>query len=368
MKKFIKEYWLIIVTGLFIGAAAVLLTWLGNPSNMGFCSACFLRDIAGALKLQSAGATVLESGLLSAGTLQYARPEIIGLVVGALLISLVRKEWKPEGGSSPMTRFVIAVVVMVGALIFLGCPLRLAIRLGGGDLNALVGLAGLIVGVGIASVVVRSGFDLGKTHSQSVMEGLILPVIMVGLLVLLLAQKYLAFSTSGVGSQHAPILIALAVSVVIGALAFSSRFCSTGSFRDVMLYRDFKLISGYIAVIVAVLVGNIIVKRAFPAFSFEKQPIAHTDGLYNFLGMAMVGWGSVLLGGCPLRQLVRAGGGNTDSAVTVVGFIVGAAISHNFGLASSAAGIGTGPVAWVVTGGFAVLFIVSVVGIFRKKA
>ena len=33
--------------------------------------------------------------------------------------------------------------------------------------------------------------------------------------------------------------------------------------------------------------------------------------------MVLVGWGSVLLGGCPLRQLILAGEGNTDSAVTV---------------------------------------------------
>ncbi len=51
--------------------------------------------------------------------------------------------------------------------------------------------------------------------------------------------------------------------------------------------------------------------------------------------------GSVLLGGCPLRQLILAGEGNTDSAVTVMGSLVGAAIAHNFGLASSPAGATT---------------------------
>ena len=49
----------------------------------------------------------------------------------------------------------------------------------------------------------------------------------------------------------------------------------------------------------------------------------------------MVGWGSVLLGGCPLRQLILAGEGNADSAITVLGMIAGAATSHNFGLAGS---------------------------------
>ena len=76
--------------------------------------------------------------------------------------------------------------------------------------------------------------------------------------------------------------------------------------------------------------------------------------------MVLVGWGSVLLGGCPLRQLILAGEGNTDSAVTVTGFIVGAAISHNFGLASSGTGIGSGPVALTVIVGFVVLAVISI--------
>ena len=43
------------------------------------------------------------------------------------------------------------------------------------------------------------------------------------------------------------------------------------------------------------------------------------------MGMLLVGFGCVLLGGCPLRQLVLSGEGNSDSAVTVLGLIVGAA-------------------------------------------
>ncbi|MEG1073242.1 MAG: YedE-related selenium metabolism membrane protein, partial [Oscillospiraceae bacterium] len=43
-----KINWLVVLAGVAVGAAALLLTALGNPANMGFCIACFLRDIAGA--------------------------------------------------------------------------------------------------------------------------------------------------------------------------------------------------------------------------------------------------------------------------------------------------------------------------------
>ncbi|MDR0996386.1 MAG: hypothetical protein LBL69_01835, partial [Zoogloeaceae bacterium] len=91
------------------------------------------------------------------------------------------------------------------------------------------------------------------------------------------------------------------------------------------------------------------------------QPVAHTDALWNFLSMALVGWIGVLLGGCPLRQLAGAGSGSADCALAVVGMVLGAAAAHNFGLASSGAGPTLGGKLAVVIG-LALLLILS-----RKK-
>jgi len=56
-----------------------------------------------------------------------------------------------------------------------------------------------------------------------------------------------------------------------------------------------------------------------------------------------------LSGGCPGRQLFLSGEGDADAAVFASGMIVGAAISHNFGLASSPAGIGpNGAIATII--------------------
>ena len=123
MKK--EKSTLMIITGLVVGAAAVLLVKYGNPANMGFCIACFLRDTTGALKLHTAP------------VVQYVRPEIIGLILGAFIMSVCGKEFKVRGGSSPMTRFVLSFFVMVGALMVLGCPLRMILRIAGGDWNAV---------------------------------------------------------------------------------------------------------------------------------------------------------------------------------------------------------------------------------------
>ena len=354
-ENFAKRYGLVIATGLVVGAAAVALTFWGNPANMGFCIACFLRDIAGALNLQRAGF----DAEVGTGIVQYIRPEIIGLVLGSTAIAFLRGEFKPKGGSSPMIRFIVAVFVMIGALVFLGCPLRMVIRIGGGDLNAVVGLVGFAIGILIGILFLKRGFSLRRAYQQSMAEGLIFPALMLALLALLvLRPDFIIFSAKGPGSMAAPVLVALAVALVIGVLAQRSRLCMVGGIRDAVMFRDFRLISAFAAIIVAVLVGNLLLGSFKPGFA--EQPIAHSEALWNLLGMVLVGWGSVLLGGCPLRQLILAGEGNTDSAVTVTGFIVGAAVSHNFGLASSATGIGTGPVAVAVAIGFVVMAVISV--------
>ena len=323
MKK--EKSTLIIITGLIVGAAAILLVKYGNPANMGFCIACFLRDTAGALKLHSAP------------VVQYARPEIIGLILGAFAMSLGSKEFKVRGGSSPMTRFVLAFFVMVGALMFLGCPLRMILRIAGGDWNAIIGLIGFVVGIVGGILFLRKGFTLKKSVPLGIAEGVAMPAITVVLLVILCAfPALLVFSKLGPGAMRAPLAISLVAGLVVGVLAQRTRLCMVGGFRDAILFKDFYLLSGFIAIFVAAIVGNLILGN-FHA-GFDKQPIAFNDALWNFLGMVLVGLGSCLLGGCPLRQVVLSGTGNADSGVAVLGMIVGAAFCHNFALASSPLG------------------------------
>lgn len=131
-----KEKREIAIAGFVTGAVAVALVYFGNPANMGFCIACFIRDTAGAL------------GLHRAEAVQYLRPEILGLVLGAFFMALGRREFSVRGGSSIMTRFVLGFFVMIGCLMFLGCPFRMILRMAGGDINALVGLCGFAAGIG----------------------------------------------------------------------------------------------------------------------------------------------------------------------------------------------------------------------------
>ena len=342
----------IMAVGAVIGVVAAFLQKAGNPANMAICVACFGRDIAGAI------------GLHRAAVVQYMRPEIIGFVLGSFAAALAFREFKPSGGSAPLTRFFLGMIAMIGALVFLGCPWRVILRLAGGDGNALFGLLGLFTGVWIGTLFFKSGFNLGRSHAQSTGTGLLMPLLMLGLLALRLifppvageAQSgVLWYSIKGPGAAYAPLLLSLAAGLGIGFLAQRSRFCTMGAIRDVLLFRQWYLMFGFLALLVAALGTNVLLGQFKPGF--EGQPVAHTMWFWNFAGMLMAGLAFALAGGCPGRQLFMSGEGNGDAGVFVLGSLVGAGVAHNFGLASSPQGIGPHGVAGVVIGMAVLVFI-----------
>lgn len=355
-----KENQFIILAGILIGIVASLLVYFGNPKNMGFCIACFIRDTAGGL------------GLHRAAAVQYIRPEIIGIVLSALILSVVRKEFAPRGGSSPITRFVLGFFVMIGGLMFLGCPFRMIVRLAGGDLNAIVGLIGFVCGIAVGILFLNKGYTLGRTYKQQPLEGAVFPFLQAFLLLLLVVAPAFIFFTEpggGPGAKHAAIAVSLAAGLIVGSLAQRSRLCMIGGFRDLILFRETRLIAGFIAILCSALIVNLaltaLTGEAYFSFAFAGQPIAHTDGLWNAAGMFLVGFASVLLGGCPLRQLILAGEGNIDSAITILGLTAGAAFAHNFGLASSGEGpTANGKIAVII--GIAVCALIASLNTFRK--
>jgi hypothetical protein len=350
----------ILAAGGLIGLTAALLQYAGNPANMGICVACFVRDIAGAL------------GLHQAAVVQYMRPEIPAFVLGSLAAALVAGEFRARAGSAPATRFFLGMCAMTGALVFLGCPWRALLRLAGGDGNALFGIAGLAAGVFVGTRFFKGGYSLGRAQGQGSSTGLMLALAAVALLAVRLAfppaeavvaavaavapvvpgvpaaapaapaapatLSWLWASVKGPGAARAPLFISLGAGLFIGALAQRSRFCTMGALRDLFLFRQMHLFSGVVAFVAVAFAANLVLGQFKPGFT--GQPVAHTLGLWNFLGLAVAGLAFALAGGCPGRQLILAGEGDGDSAIFVLGMLVAAGLAHNMGWASSPAGLG----------------------------
>ncbi|MBI3098171.1 MAG: YedE-related selenium metabolism membrane protein [Planctomycetes bacterium] len=328
-----------------------VLVWQGNPPNMGLCGACFLRDTAGAL------------GLHQAAPVKYLRPEIAGVILGALASALFAREFHPRGGGAPLLKVLLGIWVSIGALVFLGCPFRMLQRLGGGDANGLLGLGGLAVGIGFALTLMRRGFTPGRSAPLSPVLGLLIPAMALGLLAALLVPlPGVSASESGPGAQHAPWWVSLGAAFVAGVLLQRARFCTLAFVRHAVFSRDLPAALPGATLILSYAAGSAILGTFKPGF--EGQPIAHTDALWNTLAMLLVGLAGSMAGGCPVRQMILSGEGDSDAGCVLIGMLAGGALAHTLGLASTPAGPSAAGRVAVVAG----IVFCLVVGLFARSA
>ncbi len=106
--SFIRDRYMVLITGLAIGLLGAWLVSVGNFPNAGLAPTCFICGTAGSIGLQSARG------------FQYIYPEIIGFVLGSTIAAYAFREFRARGGSSPIIRFALGMFVMAGAQLFLG--------------------------------------------------------------------------------------------------------------------------------------------------------------------------------------------------------------------------------------------------------
>lgn len=347
-----RHLWEVIGAGLVLGALGVLLSFWGNPENSGICISCFIENAAGAL------------GLHDNIRLQYLRPELIGFVLGAALCSAVFGEFRSRGGSAPLPRLAAGFFLMVGCGIFIGCPIKLFLRFSAGDLTAVAGVAGLVAGVWAGLKGLARGVDLGPHSHARGGSGFLVPIFFALLLIFLVVRpSFIIFSEYGSAAQHAYWPVSLGAGLLLGALSQRSRFCITGAIRDTMLmgFRSY-MIYGVAVFLLAALAVNLAGGGFHPGL--YGQPGAHADHLWNFLGMGLVGWISTVIGGCPFRQLVKAGEGDVDASLVVIGMFIGGALGQDWGTSATAAGVPLAGKAALLAG---FIFIIVNCLLFRER-
>jgi YedE family putative selenium metabolism protein len=263
----------------------------------------------------------------------------MGVVLGAMTAALITGTWRSRGGSAPFVRFILGVFAMLGVLIFLGCPWRAILRLGGGDMNGLIGIAGLAAGSAVAGIFSKRGYSLGEPPGAPRVAGLLMPAVMVMLLALVTLHVSFApgsalyFSKKGPGAMHAPLIFSLVAGVIVGILAQQSRFCVVGAFRQAAVDRKYRLLAAVVAMLAAYFAGKLIT-GSFKA-GFTDMPMSHTAYIWSFLAMVLCGLAFSLGGGCPGRQLVLCGEGDGDAAIFCAGMLCGAGICHNWNLVAA---------------------------------
>jgi YedE family putative selenium metabolism protein len=325
MRNALKVVDVSVMAGALLGLGGVLLAYFGNPANSGICVSCFMENLAGSLQLHDDV------------RMSYIRPELIGFVLGAFLLAFGTGRFRVKGGSSPVIRFLLGFFIIAGCAVFIGCPIKMFLRLAAGDLTAVAATLGLVFGIWIGVRYIKGGFALDREKELARINGLLMPLFSVLLLVLLfLSPSFIKIGQKGPAALHAPVLISLIVGLVIGAFAQRSGLCVTGAVRNFFLAREKTLLRGLITAFVIAVVASVLLGQF--RLGMNGQPASHLSHGWTFLAMTLVGFASVLIDGCPFRQLVKAGQGDVDACVASLGMLFGGATAYAWLIRSTSAG------------------------------
>jgi YedE family putative selenium metabolism protein len=335
----------VLLAGALMGLLGSVLAYQGNPANSGICISCFLENAAGAV------------GLHPNPRMQYMRPELLGFFLGSFVAAVAAREFRPRWSGAGLNLFGFGFLMMVGSAVFIGCPIKAVLRLAAGDLTSLPGLGGLVAGVWAGLSLLRTGDPTGGgrrlTASPTIPLGAVL--LAVSLTALVFLPGALRESRGGGGSLHAAPALSLTAGLALGIACQRSRFCITGSIRDFLLTRSAWPAAALGAAIVAALLANFFTGQF--SVGYYGQPGTHLDAMWSVLGMGLVGVVAVIAGGCPFRQIVRAGEGDLDALTVFLGMISGAALVQVWGLGATTAGVPAGGKVAVLLGLAAISFL-----------
>jgi len=124
-------------------------------------------------------------------------------------------------------------------------------------------------------------------------------------------------------AQHAALCLALGgllIGGVFGWVVFATNFCAMGSLSDIHSFGDRRRFRAWLLAAAVALVGAQLL--AAGGWVDLDKSMYLTASSFNWsghiFGGLMLGFGMVFTGGCPSRNLVRAGGGDVRSLLALV--------------------------------------------------
>lgn len=111
----------------------------------------------------------------------------------------------------------------------------------------------------------------------------------------------------------------LLIGFLFGAIVFRTNFCTMGSVSDIVNLGDWRRFRAWVLAAVTALAGAQILHGAGVVDLAKSMYLSATfNWSGNLLGGLIFGFGMVFAGGCPSRNLARAGGGDLRALLTLV--------------------------------------------------
>jgi uncharacterized protein len=107
---------------------------------------------------------------------------------------------------------------------------------------------------------------------------------------------------------------------LFGAVVFATNFCAMGSLSDIRNFGDRRRFRAWVLAATVALMGAQLLQAGGWVGLDQSMYLAapSVNWVGHSLGGLMLGFGMVLAGGCPSRNLARAGGGDVRALLTLV--------------------------------------------------
>jgi hypothetical protein len=122
------------------------------PEAYGICMACHGRDLVNWIGHELTGNGRL---IVAPASVVFPLLTVVGVLLGARLAAAIAGEFRFRRSSRPARHFLYGVVVMNAGLLAAGCSTRLVLRASAGDQLGLIGVAAMVVGIVLATLLLR---------------------------------------------------------------------------------------------------------------------------------------------------------------------------------------------------------------------
>ena len=150
VRSYVKPW----IFGVSAGTVFVLIEVLFRfypPSAYAFCLSCHTRDLVNTI-VNGFFRTAFQVARPAETVLMITSPAVL---LGALFASALYREHSFQKSSAPVRFFLIGFVMMLIGILIFGCPTRITLRSGYGDVYAIGALAAMFAGIWVGTVLLR---------------------------------------------------------------------------------------------------------------------------------------------------------------------------------------------------------------------
>jgi hypothetical protein len=147
---YLKPWLFGIICGtLFVLAEAFLDFY--PPAAYSFCLTCHTRDLVNTAT-NLIFSTNYQTAFLARRILMITSPAVL---LGAFIAARISGEYIIQKKTRPVLFFIAGFFIMITGIVIFGCPTRIVIRAGYGDIYGIAAVGGMCVGIYIGTKIVK---------------------------------------------------------------------------------------------------------------------------------------------------------------------------------------------------------------------